>query len=109
MNATELWSLACVSLSRVLNKDTYTRWIDIIRPAGLSNGTLTLSVDNDFTQTWLEDNFRPVILDALHSAGAPADLVLTFTVHPMDIPETPAAVPPPEPVSAPAPVRRRRQ
>ncbi len=69
-NAAALWHTACGHLQEALHKDIYARWIAVIRPLAFQDGTLTLGVDNDFYQTWLEDNYLPVIQDALAAAHA---------------------------------------
>jgi chromosomal replication initiator protein len=114
MNAPELWTKACEHLKGVLNGDVYSRWIEIIQPVSIQDGRFVLHVDNDFCQTWLEDNYQLVIIDALRSAGAPAELGLRFVVQSFDAPaaahEGDAAKPPkPEPKAAPPSKRRLKQ
>ena len=81
MNAPELWTNACEHLKGVLNNDVYSRWIEIIRPGTIQGDRFILHVDNDFCQTWLEDNYKIVIIDALRAAGAPVELNLRFAVE----------------------------
>ena len=113
MNAPELWSKACEHLKSVLNSDVYARWIDIIKPVSIQDSRFVLNVDNDFCQTWLEDNYQDFIVDALRSAGAPSDLSIRFVVKTFDVPSDPVAAEPPsaharhEPKPA-APKRRHR-
>jgi chromosomal replication initiator protein len=80
MNAPELWMKACEHLKSVLNSDVYARWIEIIKPVAIQDKSFILNVDNDFCQTWLEDNYQNFIIDALRSAGAPTDLSVRFVV-----------------------------
>ncbi len=94
MNAPDLWSKACSHLKDVLNGDVYARWIEIIRPVGIHDGRFILNVDNDFCQTWLEDNYRSMIVDALRASGAPGDLTVHFSVL---VADGPAAEPRAEP------------
>ena len=84
MNAPELWTKACEHLKGVLNSDVYSRWIEIIKPVDIHDSTFFLNVDNDFCQTWLEDNYQRVIIDALRLAGAPIDLSIRFVVKSCD-------------------------
>lgn len=84
MNAPELWLKACDHLKCVLNGDVYARWIEIIKPVAIQDSQIVLNVDNDFCQTWLEDNYQHVIIDALRAAGAPVDLSLRFVVKASD-------------------------
>lgn len=64
-NASELWNKACKHLQEVLHPDVYSRWIAVIEPGDLDDDTLTLAVDNDFYQTWLEENYLPLIKKAI--------------------------------------------
>ena len=113
MNAPELWTKACEHLKGVLNGDVYTRWIEIIKPVSIQDSRLVLTVDNDFCQTWLEDNYQHVIIDALRSAGAPGDLSLRFVVKTCDSSadalseETPVS-PKPDPKLSHTPKRRHK-
>ena len=84
MNAPELWTKACEHLKGVLNSDVYSRWIEIIKPVTIHDSRFILTVDNDFCQTWLEDNYQLVIIDALRAAGAPGDLGIRFVVNTCD-------------------------
>jgi len=64
-SAEAIWKKACKHLEAVLQPDIYERWIAVIEPQKLEDHALTLAVDNDFYQTWLEENYLPLILDAL--------------------------------------------
>lgn len=76
-NASSLWEKAEHSLKEVLHPDVFERWIAVIRPESLENNTLTLLVDNDFYQTWLEEHYLPLIHDAVTSVcGSKLNIVL---------------------------------
>lgn len=111
MNAPELWTKACEHLKSVLNSDVYARWIEIIKPVSIQDSRFILNVDNDFCQTWLEDNYQDFIIDALRSAGAPSDLSIRFVVKTFDSSAEPPLeddeIPKPEPKAT--PVRRRHK
>lgn len=62
-----VWSKACKHLSEILSEDVYDRWIGLIESKTLDEETLTLSVANDFYQSWLEENYLPLIHDAVSS------------------------------------------
>lgn len=64
-NVVSLWRSACAHLQKLLHPDVYSRWIDVIEPKGLTNNTLTLAVDNNFYQTWLEEHYLPLIQTAV--------------------------------------------
>lgn len=80
-NASDLWNKVCKHLQEVLRPDVFSRWIAVIEPSELNNDTLTLAVDNDFYQTWLEENYLPLIKDAI-SKVCESELKIAFTVTP---------------------------
>jgi len=65
--AADIWNKACKHLQELLHPDVYSRWIAVIDPVDLKEDQLTLGVDNDFYQTWLEDNYLPLIQNAIAS------------------------------------------
>lgn len=112
MNASDLWTNACEHLKGVLNNDVYARWIEIIRPVAIQDSRFILTVDNDFCQSWLEDNYQDFIIDALRTAGAPADLGIRFVVKTTDAsadsPSQAEARMPPDQKALPPPRRRHK-
>jgi len=60
-----LWKEACTYLAGTLSKDVYDRWIAVIDARGMTEDTLSLSVANDFYQSWLEENYLPLIRKAI--------------------------------------------
>lgn len=109
--APELWHAACAHLRKRLHPDVFSRWIAVIEPKELSNDTLVLAVDNNFYQTWLEDNYLPLIRDAVASVAQNPELSIVFAVG-----KTPGTAEPviepvqeearPAPKATPAPMRR---
>jgi chromosomal replication initiator protein len=104
MQIDSLWAQACGHLKTVLHADVYARWIAVIRPVSLAGDVATLSVDNDFHQMWLEENYVPLLLNALKSVGAPQSIQIRFQVQTVgDLPlqaqddRAPAAAPAPRP------------
>jgi chromosomal replication initiator protein len=81
ISATELWTKACKHLQELLRPDVYSRWIAVIQPQSLDNNTLTLAVDNDFYQTWLEDNYLPLIKKAIASVSD-TEITIAIAVSP---------------------------
>ena len=79
--AVELWSKASKQLQHILHPDVYSRWIDVIEATQLDGDQLTLAVDNDFYQTWLEDNYLPLIEKALTSVCG-TELSIDFEIRP---------------------------
>jgi len=90
-----LWKTACEHIKLTLHTDAFNRWFAIISPVSLELGSLTLSVDNDFCQKWIEDNYLSLITDALRAAGAPQDIKVRFTIseatHPVPVSASQAA------------------
>lgn len=61
MDTIELWTNVCTQLKNILNEDTFSRWISIIKPVSYTGNKLELSVNNDFTRVWLLDNYLGLI------------------------------------------------
>jgi len=81
--AQTLWENACAHLRELLHPDIYTRWIAVIEPCALEENRLVLSVDNDFYQTWLEENYLPLIRTSLSAvSGEEYDIELTVEERP---------------------------
>jgi chromosomal replication initiator protein len=100
----QVWGKTCEYLKGTLSKDVYDRWISIIEPVELKEGELTLSVANDFYQTWLEENYLSLIGDSVSLVTGSA-LKVSFQVHRDTSPkDAPAAEQTPEPTK---PVRKR--
>jgi len=77
---TDLWQQTCKHLQGVLQPDVYSRWIAVIEPIALNDNTLTLAVNNDFYQSWLEENYLPLIKDALLIVNK-SSLNVAFTIN----------------------------
>ncbi len=90
-SASVLWSKACSHLQQALHRDVYSRWIAVIDALELNQETLILGVDNDFYQSWLEENYLPLIENALRAVTG-SQYQIVFTVKPQpheDIPVPP--------------------
>jgi len=98
MNANELWQKACAHLQQTLHPDIYARWIAVISALDLTDDTLALGVDNDFYQSWLEENYLPLIEKAVALASDRA-LKIVFRIRPAPLPLD---------TEEPAPALRRR-
>lgn len=98
-NASTVWSEACKHLVKLLHPDIYSRWIAVIEPGAIDGQTLHLRVGNNFYQTWLEENYLPLIKQAVASVAdepyeivfevAKRTLVPTQAVAPEEAAETP--------------------
>ena len=89
MDAASVWNRACDQLKTVLNEDTFSRWIDIIKPISLEADVLTLSVENDFHQMWIMENYLPLIKQALKMAEPETAIQLQFSIQSSELPEIP--------------------
>ena len=88
-SAIELWSKANKHLSGVLRPDVFSRWIAVIAPSDFHDNKLTLSVDNDFYQTWLEENYLSLIRTALASVhDSPIEIKFIINTEKQIPPET---------------------
>jgi len=104
-DAAALWAKACKHLEEVLRQDVFSRWIAVIEAQDFANDTLTLLVDNDFYQTWLEENYLPLINEAVLSVSG-IQCSIKFNVRNKE--ELPLSVETtPEPVQKKKPVRER--
>jgi chromosomal replication initiator protein len=108
MQVEPLWTQACEHLRTVLNPDVFSRWIAIIKPVAFEGDTLILNVDNDYYQTWLEDNYIQLIIDALRSAGSPENLNVRFHVQTQDAPPATGDAALPDTGDRPVKARSRR-
>jgi len=88
----QVWKDAGMALQGMLNADLFARWFSPIRPIEIKDDTLILGVVNDFSQIWLQDNFLPLVREAVNQT-APHPLHVKFIVDP-------AAATRPEPVPA---------
>ena len=104
MDTQALWNQACDHLKAVLHPDVFNRWIAIIHPVAVQGDTMILGVDNDYYQTWLEDNYLQLIVSALRTAGANENLLIRFDVHSTD---PAAAAPDDAPATGPVPDQPR--
>ncbi len=80
ISGVSLWNDACNHLQKLLHPDVYARWISVIKPVTYEADVLTLGVENDFYQTWLEENYLPLIRDAVQAIAGTA-LTIKFQVE----------------------------
>lgn len=90
LSAGVLWSKACTHLKSILHSDVYSRWIAVIDALDLTGDTLTLGVDNDFYQSWLEENYLPLIEKAIRSV-TDTEYKILFTVKQQNYEDIPVA------------------
>lgn len=81
-SAKDVWDKACKYLRQVLHPDVFSRWIAVIQPESLIDNNFTLALDNDFYQTWLEDNYLSLIKEAiLRTSGKDVEIIFTIKPH----------------------------
>ncbi|MCX6997842.1 MAG: chromosomal replication initiator protein DnaA [Kiritimatiellaeota bacterium] len=78
-NCARIWAQACGYLAEKLPKDVFDRWIAVIDARALEANTLILTVANDFYQSWLEENYLPLIRQAMASVCS-QELNIVFRV-----------------------------
>ncbi len=100
MNEKELWSALSGKLKAIVDDNSYSIWIAPIKPVELTKEKLILSVDNEFAQTWLQENYLPLMSQVLAAAFPNEKRGILLQVAPSA--ENP--LPPPEP---PKPVVRQ--
>lgn len=64
-SAESIWKKACIELKRKLNEDIYSRWIAVISAGRIESDAMVLYVSNDIYQSWLEENYLPVIQETV--------------------------------------------
>jgi len=94
--ASEVWSAACRHLQTTLNPDVYVRWISGISAVEKTADALTLAVDNDFYQMWLEEHYLPVITSAVELVTG-QDCKIRFSVQENIAPKPTVPAEPAEP------------
>ncbi len=67
-NAQTAWEAAAVRLRKLLNEDTYDRWISGIVPLAIEKNTFRLGVSNEIFSEWLTNNYQDLIRTALEEA-----------------------------------------
>src|SRR5260221_1575821 len=65
----QLWRDASKILQGMLNPELFTRWFAPIKPVELNHEMLVLGVANEFYQIWLQDNFLPLIREAVNQVS----------------------------------------
>ncbi|HTS18483.1 MAG TPA: chromosomal replication initiator protein DnaA [Verrucomicrobiae bacterium] len=65
----QLWREASKILQGMLNPELFNRWFAPIRAVEVSEDALVLGVANEFYQIWLQDNFLPLIREAVNQVS----------------------------------------
>ncbi len=78
--AEAIWKKACNELQKKLHEDIYSRWIAVISAGRIEADAMVLYVSNDIYQSWLEENYLPVIREAVAEVSGETYKIL-FEVH----------------------------
>jgi chromosomal replication initiator protein len=82
-----IWDKVSRILKQKLNSDVYARWIAVISPNKVIDNTLVLSVSNNFYQSWLEENYLPLIRETVHQvSGQEMKVVLDVSAEQKPLP-----------------------
>jgi chromosomal replication initiator protein len=65
----QLWRDASKILQGMLNPELFNRWFAPIKPVEVNQDALVLGVANEFYQIWLQDNFLPLIREAVNQVS----------------------------------------
>src|SRR5712671_1275362 len=65
----QLWKDASSVLRGMLNPDMFARWFAPVKPVELKEDVLVLGVANEFSQIWLQDNFLPLVREAVNQSS----------------------------------------
>ena len=84
-NVANIWEDACKDLRTKMSDDTFSRWISPAIPVSFQSDTFELGVANNMFCIWLEDNYKPLIVDSLNAVtGMNVSLKLTEGYIPAD-------------------------
>jgi len=64
-NVQTIWEQALELLQKQVSRPSFETWIQSARPLALQGNTLYLGVPHQFARDWLEDNYAPLIKNAL--------------------------------------------
>jgi chromosomal replication initiation ATPase DnaA len=83
--AQQIWGSVQHSIQSLVSPEQYTLWFSNIRPKALERDCLTLEVENDFCEVWLEKNYLDLIREkAMLVSGRPIKVKLEVG-HPQPV------------------------
>lgn len=72
VTAQKVWGSVQQSIQTLVSPELYKLWFSSIRPKALDHDCLTLEVENDFCEVWLEKNYLDLIREkAILASGRP--------------------------------------
>jgi chromosomal replication initiator protein len=107
VTAQKVWGTVQQSIQTLVSPELYKLWFSNIRPKAIDHDCLTLEVENDFCEVWLEKNYLDLIREkAILASGRPIKVRLEVGNSQLSGTENPMrGVTPkadPEPVERPA-------
>src|ERR1043166_9467939 len=76
-SAQKIWGTVQQSLQSMVSAELYRLWFSSIRPKSVDRDCLTLEVENDFCEVWLEKNYLDLIREkAMLATGRPIKVKL---------------------------------
>jgi chromosomal replication initiator protein len=77
--AESVWSAIALRLRQSISDPAFDTWFAYAEPRSLADGTLVVSVPNDFTRDWIESHFHGYVTTAAREAAG-NELVVSFVV-----------------------------
>ena len=104
-----LWDAIAVRLRQSVSVSAFDTWFAYAEPRSLNDGTLVVTVPNDFTRDWIESHFHGFVSGAARDAIG-RDVAVSFVVAEGGATPAPAQVSAPtRPAHTPAPPARERE
>ncbi|HTD66481.1 MAG TPA: DnaA/Hda family protein, partial [Candidatus Limnocylindria bacterium] len=76
-SAQKIWGTVQQSIQSLVSAELYRLWFSNIHPKGIDHECLTLEVENDFCEVWLEKNYLDLIREkAILATGRPIKVKL---------------------------------
>jgi chromosomal replication initiator protein len=61
----DIWQATLSEVEKHVSKPSFETWLKTTKPVSLRNGTLIISVPNDFTKDWLQNRYAELIIKTL--------------------------------------------
>lgn len=89
----KVWKDACGILRGMLNPELFNRWFATIRLLESNDHSVVLGVANEFSQIWLQENFLPLVREAVSQAAKSPMQVKFVIAAPTDQSAAPVSLP----------------
>lgn len=88
-----IWKSACLEIKNSLGEDAYIRHIEPLKAIDVNDGKITLEVDNEYSLSWIKNNYLGIINDAMSKVAG--DFIKDVS---LSVSETQEPIPSPEPI-----------